>query len=209
MTEAENIAGPAQEIRNQYEATLVARQEYRRYVGSRFERTAHEQLHEAVFNLYEVLRPLIKDANATEAIWEEKELWPVGREVVEASVCPACEYIGERRSAENGKTCPRCGQSKMALDEVPAVDDHGQPVYKWKCGLSTLDGLRNQTHVVEESYNNSLGSYEGERVERDLLEPDHLIRVADLLDEAMQKLDLLVSFDDDLPKGQVSGVSGE
>jgi len=205
MSESESVA-PAQDIRNSYRQALQARREYRRLMGSELEGAAHEGLHEAVFDLYEVLRPMIKEANATEDQWVNEELWPVSRKYIDAACCPNCDHVEQLEQFDDGDRCPNCNRATMEVDEVPAVDEHGDPAYVWEQGLRTLDGLRNRTQTRTVEHDDALGTYETEVSERQLLEPEKLIVVADILDECMQQLDLLVSFDDDLPTGQLSGV---
>jgi len=205
MSESDSVA-PAQDIRHSYRQALQARREYRRLMGSDLEGAAHEGLHEAVFDLYEVLRPMIKEANATEDLWDNTKLWPVSRKYIDAACCPNCDHVESVDDVEKDDLCRNCEESRMKIEEVPAVDEYGDPAYVWERGLRTLDGVRNRTRTRTLKHDDALGSYETEVSERQLLEPDRLIVVADLLDECMQQLDLLVPFDDDLPTGQLSGV---
>lgn len=189
------------EIREAYHRCLEARREYRRAIGSEWEAVAHERLHEAVFDLYEVLRPLISSKNATKEFWEEIELWPRSRQYVEASVCPECNAVADLEFAENGALCPECETAVMETADVPAVDEEsGEPLYVWECGLSTLDNLRTRTREVPIEYNDALGAYESVRLEKVLLDPQKLVVVADVLDEALAELDMLADVEDVLPE---------
>jgi len=204
---SESGAAASRQVRERYEVLVSVYEQYRRASGTEWDATVHEELHNAVFDLYGVLRPYLKKANATQELWEDAELWPTGRKWIPAGECPECEHVTDYALVGNGDLCPECGAAVVEACEVPAVDEQGEPVYEWKRGLRTLDELRNRTQTVAYEYEDALGSYEGQRTEKVLLEPLHLARLVNLLQEAMEELDMLDEYEDDLVDDRVEGVS--
>lgn len=197
MSDDDPITVTAREVRRAYQTALEARQQYRRSVGSDVEAWAHEELHQAVFDFYDTLRPIVKNANATEEHWSDRQLWPVRHRYVPASVCPACGYeVGGHEQAAQGATCGRCGAAQLEKGEAPAVDEDGNPLYVWVRGLQEVDDFRYQRQVVEKSYQDAMGSHTRTEVEKQLLDPGKLVTIADVLDECLEELGLLAEVDD-------------
>ena len=203
MSEPGNIS----EIRAAYRDSLQARRDYRRAVGGRMERMAHEALHEAVLDFYDVLRPMLKTSTATEELWSEVKLWPVARRTTEVAWCPEC---GAEEDVDNaGDLCPTCraaddrGAPVLEGQEVQALTPDGEPAYVWARGLDTLDELRIETKEVTETYSDALGEHERTRTVKQLAEAEKLLTLLDCLDEAVQELGLLAEVDDDLPKDKL------
>jgi CRISPR/Cas system CMR subunit Cmr4 (Cas7 group RAMP superfamily) len=172
-------------------------------MGSELEHWAHGKLQDATLDYYDALRPILKDANATEELWEERNLWPVDRKRVRKAVCESCGEIFDAGQA--GKPCSKCEEDVLAGQVVDAVDENGQPLFVWESGLKTLDDVRLGVVERERTYTDALGEHSTTTVERDLMPSERLFRALDVLDEALQKLDLLVSIDDELPEGQLAG----
>lgn len=199
MSDDDEATISAREVRRAYRMALEARQQYRRAVGSDLEAWAHEELHQAVFDFYDVLRPLIKNANATEEHWSERQLWPIQHRYVAASVCPACGFeVAGHEHAAQGSVCGRCGDAQLRKGEAPAVDEDGNPLYVWVEGLEEVDDLRYQSEVVEHEYSDAMGTHTRTEVQKQLLDPRKLVTIADTLDECLEELGLLAETDDEV-----------
>jgi len=201
------LASNTSEIQAAYRDSLQARRDYRRAVGGPYERMAHEALHEAVLDFYDVLRPMVKNSTATDELWSEVELWPVARRTTEVAWCPECD--AEIDVDGTGELCPECqaaddrGAPVLEKMEVAALTPDGEPAYVWACGLNTLDELRIETEEVTEEYSDALGKHERTRTVKQLAEAEKLLTLLDYLDEAVQELGLLAEVDDDLPKDKL------
>jgi len=198
------LASNTSEIRAAYRDSLQARRDYRRAVGGPYERMAHEALHEAVLDFYDVLRPMIKSSTATEELWSEVKLWPVARRTTEVAWCRECD--AELDVDDVGELCFECraaddrGAPVLEAQEVAAFTSDGEPAYRWARGLQTLDNLRIETEVVTEQYTDALGKHERTREVKQLTDAEKLLTLLDHLDEAVQELGLLAEVDDDLPQ---------
>lgn len=201
---------PSRTIHAAYRDCLQARSDYQRAIGGPMEGAAHEQLHDAVANYYEALRPLLSSANATEELWKEEKLWPIRPRFQEVGFCPACnshaptDQLEESEISVGTDLCPWCENAVLEHDSVPATDEHGQMLYEWVEGLESLTGVWDRVEEVEVSYSDALGPYSTSRREAVLLEPARLLTVARKLDEAMVRLNLHAEVEDNLPKGQLS-----
>jgi hypothetical protein len=173
-------------------------------MGTELEHWAHGKLQDATLDYYDALRPILKSANATEEIWEERNLWPIERKRVRKAVCEHCGSVFDAGQA--GQQCNECDSGLLDGQVVDAIDENGQPLYVWETGFKTLDDVRLGVVERERTYSDALGEHSTTTVERDLMASERLFRALDILDEALQKLDLLVSIDDDLPQGQLGEV---
>lgn len=200
---------PVRTIHQTYQESLQARGEYQRAIGTQMEGWAHQNLHDAVMDFFEVLRPLLSSMNATEKLWNETKLWPVEPIMEAIAYCPHCggnELVDELDDApiEVGKPCPTCGQADVDTTHRPKVDEEGVVVYEWVEGLKSIDDLRNQRFEQEHTYQDALGTHTTTQTTSNLLAPEQLTAIARVLDEAMKELKLHATVDDKLPKGQVT-----
>lgn len=183
------------EVRIIYRQLVSARQQHRRSVGGEFEANAHEQFHDAVFDMYDELRARLKRREITSELWEEAELWPDEPIYHEVAMCPACggheplETLDEV-PAEIGKPCPLCDEADIEVTMFPKIDDNGQVEYKMVEGLKNLDKYRNRIEEEVVSYTDALGTHEETKTKQLLLDPYQLEIAADLLAEAMEVLGL-------------------
>jgi len=196
-------------IRQEYRASLEVRSKFRERLGDPSQSLIHEQLHEVTLRYYDALRPLLKSANATDDLWEERELWPIGPELTKVAKCPDCG--AEYSAGDAGKICSQCsdGDTGPVLEgqDVQAIDENGQPKYQYARGLQTLDQLRLGTNEYSETYTDALGTHTRRQVQKQLIDPPKLFQLLDLLDEAMEALDLLEEYDDDLEVDKLEAVA--
>lgn len=200
---------PIRTIHQAYRDTLQARSYYQRNVGTQMESWALENLHDAVMDYFEVMRPLVSSMNATERYWEEEQLWPSEPVMHEVAYCAACGGhcpVGQLNDApiEIGKPCPTCEQAPVKATTAPKTDEDGHVVYHWVEGLQSIDELRNQRDEQEHTYQDALGTHTTTTVTNTLLAPEHLTAIARTLDEALKELKLHAKTDDKLPKGQIN-----
>jgi len=200
---------PVRTLYGVYQNTIEARREYQQAVGGPMEQWALQNLHDAVLDYYEVLRPALSSMNATEELWEEAELWPTEPIMIELAYCPACQGHHPVEQLDDvpieiGEPCPACGEADVDTTKVPETDEEGVVVYEWVRGLKSIDELRNQREVVEHTYQDALGEHTSTEVTTSLLAPEQLTAIARRLDEAMRELKLLATTDDKLPKGQIN-----
>lgn len=205
---------PTRTIHATYREALQARRNYQQAAGGPFEANAHEQLHDAVASYYEVLRPLVSSANATEHLWTEYELWPTQPVYVEVALCPACGANlpiddVEETNVELGELCPNCENAVVETAQLPKTDDDGQVVYDHVEGLEAVDGVWNQQREFTVDYSDALGTHTETRVETQLLDPAHLQAIARALDEALERLALHAEIDDEAPTTELDNADLE
>lgn len=181
------------EVRQAYREMVQSRKAYRRAAGTQFEDAAHESFHDAVFDLYDELRARLKRRDVTQELWEEEELWPTEPVYVTVALCPGCTAyapLDEENDYSPGDTCPNCGGGVLERQSVPETDDEGQLVYDYVEGLNSLDQFRNRVEEYTVEYSDALGTHEEVRTQQQLLAPQRLEAVADLLAESMEVLGL-------------------
>ena len=202
--EGDSSSLPGRTIHGAYRDCLQARSDYQRAIGGPMEGAAHEQLHDAVANYYEALRPLISSANVTEKLWEEDELWPVRPLFEEVGYCPSCgghaasSALQEKGIQVGSDLCPWCENAVLERDRAAKTDENGQVVYEWVQGLESLTDAWDRVEEVQVEYEDGLGPYSTTKREAVLLDPSRLLTVARKLDEALERLNLHAEIDDDV-----------
>lgn len=193
---------PRRTIHEAYRDALAARRQFRQSVGGPLAGDAHERLQEAVAAYYDVLRPLVESSNATEALWETEQLWPIEPRYHEVAICPTCQVYEPLTDTEElplGERCPNCGQDQIERQQVPETDDNGQVVYRYVEGLKSVENIWNQRVEREVEYGDALGSHTETVVETRLVPPEQLHAIAEALDRAMERLSLHAEVDDEAP----------
>lgn len=210
MSEADdgpNTTIPTQAIHRAYQESLQARSSYQSAAGGQFEAAAHEKLHNAVSDYFEVMRPLLENSNATRELWEEKKLWPTEPKYQAVAICKACDFfVPESESgsgAGRGDLCPECGQQILERESIPKTDENGEVVYEWREGLKSVQNIWDQRVEKQVTRSDALGDHTEVVVETKLVPVEHLKVIARELDSALKALDLHAKSDDKLPKGRL------
>jgi predicted RNA-binding Zn-ribbon protein involved in translation (DUF1610 family) len=195
---------PARTIDAAFSEVVDAWRNYQQAAGGPFEQNAHEQLHFSVAAYYKVLRPLVSSSNSTDDLWKNEELWPTEPVRVEIGLCPECG-ANESLDALNdsgislGDVCPNCGDGAVERAQAPKTDEDGQVVYHHVEGLESVQGIWDQRVEQKIEYEDALGSHTETVVETQLLDPAHLQKISEKLDEAMERLDLHAPVNDEVP----------
>lgn len=205
MSSTEEARDPTSndEVRQAYQQMVQSRKAYRRASGTHFEDNAHESFHDAVFDLYDELRARLKRRDVTQDLWEEEKLWPTEPVYQPVAICEECgSYLPADELKESqldvGDYCPNCardnpdraGRPRLKGEQIPKTDDEGQIVYNYVEGLRSLDQIRNRVEEYTVEYSDALGTHEEVRTQRQLIAPQRLEAVADLLAESMEILGL-------------------
>jgi hypothetical protein len=163
---------------------------------------AHETLHAATMQYFEILQPYLATApsgSKARDIWLNARLVPVARKTEPGTACENGHVFDDPDAA--GKPCSQCG-APLQQTEVPQVADDGRPIGEWETGLRLLAEHGGEVKTVEtESSDWSTGT-ETVRVPV-LLNPDVLIRACRYLDEAAVTLGLLAETEDSRPLAEV------
>lgn len=163
---------------------------------------AHQYLHAATMHYYEVVQPYLSGAPAgskARDFWEAAPLFPL-RIRTEPGVECAHEHRYPNPGAA-GMDCPECGSPLQATD-VPELNDDGEVLAEWECGLRALQKYVDQTEEIERPSGEWSTGTTTEQVPQ-LLDPDALLRIARHLDEAAKDLELLANTREERPRAEV------
>lgn len=214
----EGASRPRRAVEEVYVSCLDARNLWVREASAGFpshsQEELHALLHAEVMNWYETLAPFLEDRDQVDHYWERVRLWPVDYQYAEVLYCPACTNIWDDSTLEPGDGCPECGLDELEAVPTSEFDDEivptrvvvdqetGEPKMVWKRGLESLQDYRTRSTTVTET----VGTFRKRTVTRtqpDRLDPDVLLRVARMLDQAADKLGLVADVEVDVPTTEV------
>lgn len=216
MTDAddEGASRPRRAIEEIYVSCLDARNLWIREASSGFPNYRRDQLHgllhAEVMNWYEALAAFLEDREQVERFWTETPLWPVDYVYVDVLWCPACTNVWDDATLAAGDGCPNCGRRDLKPKPTNELNDDivetrikldeetREPEFVWVRGLESLREYRTRTTTETKT----VGTFRKRTIttqQPERLQPDILLRVGRLLDQAADRLNLIANVEVSVP----------